>query len=426
MAGVPTVLFLQAPQPQWVQRFSAMRCIGMASTARGQSPQWMEQNLPDAFAKLRAFGAPILQYKVCSTFDSSPQLGSIGRAIDIGTAMMPGRWSPMVVGVPQLQRYQAFGNLFALANGERHRLDRHPTMRHHPVTPMLEADLKRHLAMQTQRRIELIDLVQLQSGAGLERLQAITAPTGESPVVLLDVLDDTSQALAGELVWQQRASGLFSASSSGLQYALVAHWRSQGLLPAQTALPKAEAVDAIAVVSGSCSPITATQIQWARAHGFEVLRMHIARVLDRSTRAAEIQRLVLAAVQALAQQRSPLVHSAEGPTDPAVLEFDAMAIAAGLSRTFAAQTIGEALSAVMNGILERVPAMSRVVVAGGDSAGAVAGTLNIAALSIHAQLSPGAPLCRAWSEQAGRDGLQISLKGGQMGPPDFFGKVLKP
>ena len=74
-----------------------MRCIGLASTARGQGPAWMDQHLPGAFARLRAFGAPILQYKVCSTFDSSPTVGSIGRAIDIGSRLMSCAWSPMVV-----------------------------------------------------------------------------------------------------------------------------------------------------------------------------------------------------------------------------------------------------------------------------------------------------------------------------------------
>jgi len=62
-------------------------------------------------------------------------------------------------------------------------------------------------------------------------------------------------------------------------------------------------------------------------------------------------------------------------------------------------------------------------VAGGDSSGAVAGALGIAALSIEAGLAPGAPLCRAWSEQPRRDGLQMVLKGGQVGAAGFYGAV---
>jgi uncharacterized protein YgbK (DUF1537 family) len=67
----------------------------------------------------------------------------------------------------------------------------------------------------------------------------------------------------------------------------------------------------------------------------------------------------------------------------------------------------------------------RVVVAGGDSSGAVASHLGIQALTVAAGLAPGAPLCRAWSSQAARDGLQIVLKGGQMGSESFYGDVLR-
>ena len=165
-AGVPTVLFLRTPGPEWVQRFAHMRCIGLAGTARGHTPAWMREHLPAAFASLQAFGAPLLHYKVCSTFDSSPERGSIGQAVDLGVPHMRGRWSPMVVGAPRLRRYQAFGHLFAAMGDVVHRLDRHPTMSRHPVTPMGESDLRVHLARQTPRRIELIDLVTLKAGQG--------------------------------------------------------------------------------------------------------------------------------------------------------------------------------------------------------------------------------------------------------------------
>ena len=420
-AGVPTVLFLAPPEPHWVQRFAGMRCMGLATTARGQSPEWMDEHLAAALIRMKAFGAPILQYKVCSTFDSSPTVGSIGRAVDLGCALMPGRWSPMVVGAPRLKRYQAFGNLFAVADGVGHRLDRHPTMSRHPVTPMAEADLARHLAAQTRRRIELIDLAQLHAGRGAARRDALA--DDDTPVVLIDVIDDATLAEAGRLVWEGRGAGVFSASSSGLDYALAAHWRQRGWLPAQPTLPVAEPVGAIAVVSGSCSPVTAQQIAWARAHGFAVQRLALPRLLDADTRDAEIEDQVSRAAQALRDGHSPLVHSAEGPDDPAVLGFDATARAAGCTRSDAAARVGDGLAQVMQRLLDRVPTLRRIVVAGGDSAGAVASALDIAALSIDAGLAPGAPLCRAWSDRPVRDGLQLVLKGGQMGSAGFFGSV---
>ncbi len=363
-AGVPTVLCLEKPTRELLSRFPEVRCVGMAGSSRGRSGAWMDDELPRAFASLAALGAPILQYKVCSTFDSSPEVGSIGRAIDIGVKQMPGSWAPMVVGAPRLRRYQVFGNLFAAVDGAGYRLDRHPTMSRHPVTPMNEADLRVHLARQTRRRIELIDMIQLRTADAASSVQA----------------------------------------------------------PATPSLPVAGPVDAIAAVSGSCSPVTAAQIGWARAHGFRVERLDLRRALEPRNGEAEVDRAVDVAAGAIAQGESVIVHSAEGPHDPAVTGFDAIAAAAGLPRYDAARKVGRALAEVMRRLLDRVD-LSRVVVAGGDSSGEVVSTLGIDALSVAAGLAPGAPLCRAWSAQSRRDGLQIALKGGQIGDAAFFGAV---
>ena len=419
-AGVPTVLCLEPPTPELLHRFPGVRCVGLAGSSRGRSPAWMDEELPQAFASLAALGAPILHYKVCSTFDSSPAIGSIGRAIDIGVRCMAGRWSPTVVGAPRLKRHQAFGNLFASVDGVAHRLDRHPTMSRHPVTPMHEADLRLHLAGQTARRIELIDLVQLRSGAAAMQAQALSGD--DVPVVFVDVLDEETLLEAGRLIWEARGDGLFSASSSGLSYALAAHWRSLGLLPREPSLPAAEAVTAIAAVSGSCSPVTAQQIRWARANGFATERLDLPAALDETLAEAEIERCVAVAARSIRSGRSIVVFSAEGPDDATVIGFDDIARCAGLARGEAARRIGSALAQVMRRLLDRID-LKRIVVAGGDSSGEVASALGIRALSVTAAMAPGAPLCRVSSDLPRRDGLEIVLKGGQMGAPSFFGSV---
>lgn len=417
-AGLPTLLCLKLPSPDLLARFPGLRCVGLAGDARGRGTDWMERELPAAFANLAALGAPLLHYKVCSTFDSSPDTGSIGRAIDLGAPRMPGHWVPLIVGVPSLGRYQVFGNLFAAAGGTGHRLDRHPTMSRHPVTPMDEADVRLHLARQTERRLELIDMPALREGRAQERLGTLLED-GALPVVAIDVLDEQTLQEAGRLVWEQRGAGLFCAASSGLQYALIAYWRARGWLPAAHALQPAAAVPVIAGVSGSCSPVTGAQIAWAREQGFHVQRLDLSRVLDPAACEAEVQHAVGAAVRALAQGRSAIVHSAEGPDDPAVRGFEALASAAGLSRATAARQVGRALAAAMRGMLASGH-VRRVVVAGGDSSGEVAGALGIDALQVRAALVPGAPLCCAHSSDPAVDGLEIVLKGGQMGDAAFF------
>jgi uncharacterized protein YgbK (DUF1537 family) len=402
----------------------------------------MHEHLTPALAALARLGAPLLQYKVCSTFDSSPQIGSIGCAIDIGVPLMAGDCSPMIVGVPRLGRFQAFGHLFAVAQGEGFRLDRHPTMAHHPVTPMHESDLRLHLGAQTSRRCALVDFSQLKRDGGAAAWQAAHGAQ-DVPVVLIDVLDDETLLAAGRLVWQSRGAGVFSASSSGLEYALAAHWQASGLIAAPAPLPAAGPVDHIAVVSGSCSPGTAAQIAWAGAHGFALHRLDLPRLLaggpiaadadadaDTTTRTTRttstnsaVQDAIEAGCAALARGTSPLIYSATGPHDPAVRHFSADAAAAGMSRSEAAGRIGQALAQVMCGLLDRVPTLRRIVVAGGDSSGEVAAALGVQALTMAARLAPGAPLCRAWSDRPERDGLELVLKGGQMGQADVFGQV---
>ena len=146
-AGLRAVLFTGIPTPEQLARYDGLEAIGIAGNARSLTPDEMEDELPPAYAALRATGAPILHYKVCSTFDSSPGLGSIGRVMDLWRAEAGPGTIPLVVGAPRLGRHSAFGTLFARHNvdGTMHRIDRHPTMSVHPSTPMREADMRLHI-----------------------------------------------------------------------------------------------------------------------------------------------------------------------------------------------------------------------------------------------------------------------------------------
>ena len=101
---------------------------------------------------------------------------------------------------------------------------------------------------------------------------------------------------------------MFSASSSGLQYALAEYWRSEGWLPAVPSLPQDQAVPCIAVVSGSCSPMSAAQIEWAEQNGFIAERLDLQKCLDPVQADAEIERLVRLAADAMSRQVSPVIY----------------------------------------------------------------------------------------------------------------------
>lgn len=148
-AGLPTAMFLEPPDAATLARFPGLRAVGLATTARAETPEWMDAHLPGLYAALLATGVPLLHYKACSTMDSAPGIGSLGRALELGLAATGEACAPILFASPEMGRYQAFGHLFAAEPGGIHRIDRHPVMARHPVTPIDEADIARHLAQQT-------------------------------------------------------------------------------------------------------------------------------------------------------------------------------------------------------------------------------------------------------------------------------------
>ena len=424
-AGLPAVMFVETPTPEQLERFRSYRAIGIAGVARAQPPSWMDAHLPSAFRALAALKAPVTHYKICSTLDSSSTVGSIGRAIDIGAPIFgetPGAasWQPFIVAAPAIGRYQAFGNLFAASGDGFYRLDRHPVMQHHPVTPMNEADVRLHVGKQTSRAIGLIDFAAMKSGAGLERFDA-ELKHGRC-VLALDVVDDETLRWVGELMWSRRDRSLFAIGSQGVEYALVAHWRTKGWLRVAVGQTAASEQSQIVAVSGSVSPITASQIDRAEASGFDLIGLAAEASLDRDCWQAEIGTAVERARVTISNGRSPLVVTARGPNDEAVTRFRAKLAASGCDPVEINARIGGALGEIVRRLIGE-GAVTRAAVSGGDTSGFAMRALGAYALEAIAPIAPGAPLCRVFSTDPKVDGIEIALKGGQMGKADFFGSV---
>lgn len=421
-AGLNSVLFLGIPTAEQRTRFSGMRGIGIAGTARSHSPSWMREHLPACFQYLKSLNAPVSLYKVCSTLDSSPQIGSIGAAIDIAQPVFNSPWIPMYAAAPAMRRYQAFGHFFAGAPGGVFRLDRHPVMARHPVTPMTESDVNRHLALQTDRPSGLIDLESMSSvQAASERLNQIRQAGAE--IVAIDTVGSAELEVAGALIWADATgnnNGLFAVGSQGVAYALVAHWQACGWLPIAEAREGAGEVEQIIVVSGSVSPTTQRQIAWAEKNGFAPVALNAADVARGDPGAATaIGQAVSAASAVIRDGNSPMVFTARGPDDPAVEQLRRTLVAEGIEAETANQRIGESLGKIVGQLL-RSSDLNRVVIAGGDTSGHAMAQLSVYALTALAPTIPGAALFQAHAESAELDGLQLALKGGQMGSDNFF------
>jgi uncharacterized protein YgbK (DUF1537 family) len=397
--GVPSVLFTGMPDESGLKRFGHCRAIGIAGESRSRNPQWMDRNLPGIFAAMRAFGAPIHHYKVCSTFDSSPRTGSIGRAMELGMKAFGARFVPVVVGAPRLGRAVVYGNLFAAAHEVMHRIDRHPSMRNHPTTPMSEADLRLHLRRQTRMPVGLVDLASFQTGRTEERLKAELKLGAKA--IIFDAIDDGMLEETARVVLD-RAGGrrVFAVGSSGLTTGLLLHWRRLGSIPEPPILEPPQAAERIIVLSGSCSPVTATQIRRARQQGFIVCRIRGPQPWQ-----AEMRK----AMEALSRGKSVVLYTALGPGpsggDGEYGEGFGAALGAGLRELLIASGV------------------RRVIIAGGDTSTRVVRQLGLSALTFAAPLAPGGPLCRAYAPHSPLDGLELVLKGGQVGGDDFFAQV---
>ena len=383
-AGIRTVLFTAPPAPAQLARYSGLRAFGVAGTTRSMPPDEMEHTLRPAFVAMKTCGAPIVHYKVCSTFDSSPTIGSIGRAIDVGAAVFDSAFVPVVAAAPHLGRYCVFGNLFARcgAESEPYRLDRHPSMSRHPVTPMHEADLRMHLAKQTSKSIGLLDVLKLDA---VDVDQPLDRAARESAVVLIDAMTDQHLATIGQLLNRRanRNAPLFVVGSSGVESALAAHWQQEPV-----AFPPVRAAGPLLAVCGSCSPVSAAQMDWAIAHGFVGVDFTANSACPDAT-------------TALRDGRSVVLHSRSA---------------------HAMQDIGSVLGRMTRDVLKATK-VRRILVAGGDTSGHAARALGIESLEMVGELTRGSPLCRATAPGSSADGVEITFKGGQIGAVDFFGLV---
>lgn len=405
-AGLRTLLFLGLPGSAQLERAGPLDCLGIAGAARAMTPAEMQTELEPVGRLFAQLGAPVMHYKTCSTFDSAPHIGSIGAAISVLQPFAGNAFVPIVGGQPNLRRYCVFGNLFASAGADMHRIDRHPTMRRHPVTPMHEADLRLHFAQQGLRVASLDYPDYAQSESALD--QQLSAVIAQQPdAVLLDVADMQDLAIVGRLIWHHaQQQPLLAAGPSSVVQALAAHWHNAAIAATAATAAIAPAQSPVLVLAGSLSPMTARQIK--AAGSYEHLLLDAPRLVRdpayRSQMALRIASRLKTGVNMLA------CTSDQGLVAPMDAPADARALALAC---------GELLAQV----LKSAP-IKRLGIAGGDTSSHAVQALDAWGLSYQAQLAPGVALCRLHSDDLALDGLEIMLKGGQMGGEMLFEEFL--
>jgi uncharacterized protein YgbK (DUF1537 family) len=400
-AGLRALLFTRVPSAAQLDRAGPLDALGIAGTARALAPAAMRDELApaaDFFATLRA---PVTHYKCCSTFDSAANVGNLAVGLQALRRDAHRAVVPIVGGQPSLGRFCAFGELYATASagGEVHRIDRHPTMSRHPVTPMLEADLRRHLTAQGLAKVASIDLRALDEAGDAALDTAFDACRADA--LLFDVTREAHLSRIGRLLCQRaERQPLLALGASSVAQALVAHWQTQGLAtpPAHAVAP---AAGPVFLLVGSLSPVSAAQAN--AASGYESIDIPAQALVDDESR---IDSLAARCVERLRDGRSVLART----------RSDAVEAAPPLA-------VAEACARLLVRVLERAPQLRRVGVAGGDTSSFALRALDPWALSWAGSLAAGVPLLRAHADDPALDGLELMLKGGQMGPPDVFERL---
>ncbi|MFJ3459746.1 four-carbon acid sugar kinase family protein [Achromobacter spanius] len=430
-AGLRSLLFLGVPSSAQLERAGPLDAIGIAGAARGMAPAEMVEELRAVGAFMAGTGARVLHYKCCSTFDSAPHVGSIGVAVRELRRHFANPIVPIVGGQPSIGRYCSFGNLFARAGSapEVHRIDRHPVMSVHPVTPMHEADLRRHLEAQGLEDVRSVPHIAYPSAWGADAetgANAVANSVADSAAsstaldawidqviestngpLLLDLVDESQLAVIGRLI--QRAASrapLLAVGPSSVQQAL-ARARSAEHSGAAPATPLGPANGPVLVVAGSLSPVTARQI--AACERYTRQPLQVERLLTDDHYAA--QQVALAAAT-LAEGRNVLVHT-DKPAGTVTADQTAAT----------ARATASLVADIVRASAQAGPRLNRIGIAGGDTSSQATLALGLWGLAFKCVLAPGVTVSIARSDDPVTDGVELMLKGGQMGGDRLFDQL---
>jgi uncharacterized protein YgbK (DUF1537 family) len=347
---------------------------------------------------LKQAGARQFYFKYCSTFDSTDK-GNIGPVADALLQELGADFSIACPAFPETGRTIYLGHLFV---GKQLLSD--SPMRNHPLTPMTDANLVRVLGRQTKGKVDLVPLATMRQGAAAIRHAFDTLTRNGVRYAITDAVEDNDLLVLGEA-----CAGLkLVTGGSGAAIGLPENFRRTGLIPKRDAVEPLPAVGGLgAVIAGSASQATLGQVAAMRAK-------HPAMALD-PFKIAENGASVVGAALDWARPKlesGPVLIYASAPPDQVA------AVQAKLGRERAGALIEDVLAKVAQGLV--AAGVRRLVVAGGETSGAVVQGLGVKALRIGPQIDPGVPATLAIGEPR----LALALKSGNFGGEDFFMKAL--
>lgn len=373
--------------------------VVVALKSRTAPPADAVRSSLEALSWLQDQGCSQFYFKYCSTFDSTAQ-GNIGPVIDAVMSALDTGFTIACPAFPENGRtvYQGYlfvGDLLLSESG----------MRHHPLTPMTDPNLVRVLQAQTAQAVGQV--VQRTVGAGPRAILSAfeTLQANGTRIAIVDAVSEADMDSIGAACADMR----LITAGSGVGLGLARYLRAQGRLPHAADAAELPAVKGLAaVVAGSCSLRTNEQVaHWSASRpAFRIDPMALAR-------GEPVVAAALAWADTVLHEGPPLIYATSTPQQ--VQEVQAVV---GVER--AGTMIEESLAAVACGLVAR--GVRKLVVAGGETSGAVVQALEVHALRIGQQIDPGVPWTMAQVDGAP---LALALKSGNFGTVDFFEKSLR-
>jgi uncharacterized protein YgbK (DUF1537 family) len=360
------------------------------------APEAVAQSLA-ALHWLQQAGARQIYFKYCSTFDSTPK-GNIGPVTD---ALMDALGTGFTIACPAFPEngrticrgYLFVGDVLLSESG----------MKDHPLTPMTDANLVRVLQAQTRRKVGLIRYDVLARGSAALREEIAKLQQQGTAIAIVDALAESDLHCIAE-----GCAGLpLVTAGSGVGLGIAEHHRRAGHLGhAATAAALPRVTGHAAVLSGSCSEATNGQV----AHWMQSRSAYRIDPLKLAAGTPVVED-ALAWAQARLSKEPVLIYATSTPQEVKAIQREL-----GVER--AGSLVEEALARIAKGMV--AAGVRRLVVAGGETSGAVVGALGIRSLRIGPQIDPGVP----WTESLDAEPIALALKSGNFGSTDFFSKAL--
>ena len=396
-AGMRTVQMIGVPQEPIADDVDAVVIALKSRTAPVEEA--IEESLA-ALHWLQAAGCRQIYSKYCSTFDSTSK-GNIGPIAEVLMAALNTRFTIACSAFPANARTIYKGHLFI---GDVLLSD--SGMRHHPLTPMTDANLVRVLQAQVKGKVGLVDhsVVKQGSNAIKERFDALE--TGGINFAVVDALSDEDLIAIGAAC----ADMPLVTAGSGIALGLPQNYRAADLLATDVvadALPKTDGYRA--VISGSCSVATQAQVEKMKAHhpAFQVDPLELANGRDVVSAALEWAKAHLATGPVL-------IYATATPESVKAVQQKL-----GVER--AGSLVEKALAKITQGLVRM--GVGQLIIAGGETSGAVVKALSVKGLRIGKEIDPGVPWTTALTDIAQTKPLALALKSGNFGTENFFIKA---